>query len=207
MRLRDNIQSLSGKFYDVSITTGHGISSIGVYSNNASDFIKLNISNPGIDPSATQQMIYHSQGSIFGLLNTYPLSVPNPIEIYYSKRPKKTIDYTFIQLNPQDGVSGYPWGLGGFRICDNDSIYFFDSQRSQISIAKITGDQFDYRLGESLVRLNARTYNNETQIKFHDFPSRGAFNHTFGERPSSTVFYKIKNEETVAKSGSFVNKT
>ena len=207
MRLRDRFISELDAFYDINIITSQGFSSSGTYTNNPADFVKIDILNPSIPLGSNQDLIYHSQGAVFGLINSYPLSVPNPLKIYYSKRDIEIPNYTFLQLNPQSGQSGYSWEAGGFNVSNNDSIYFFDNQRSLLTSAKINSNEFKYNLGESLVRLNARTYNKENKILLHDFPSRGSFNRYYGEREKGTVFYDVKQNNTLVKSGSFVNKT
>lgn len=207
MRLRDRISSNGNAFYDISITTPEGINSSKVYSNDPNDFAKVNVLNPSIPRGSNQDMFYHSQGQIFGLINSSPLSVSNPVEIYYSKTAIESAQYSFLQLMPQSGQSGYTWGAGGFKISLNDSIYFFDSQRKPIASSPLTDNRFDYNLGESLLRLNGRTYNREGKIIFHDFPAQGTFTNFYGEREKGTIYYKLKQGNLTVKTGSFVNKT
>lgn len=207
MRVRDRVVSELDAFYDINITTPQGFSSSRTYTNNPGDFVKVDVLNPSIPVGSNQDLIYHSQGVVFGLINSYPLSVPNPLKIYYSKRDKEITSYTFLQLNPQSGQSGYAWEAGGFNVCTNDSIYFFDNQRLPLASARINSNEFKYNLGESLVRLNARTYNKENKILLHDFPARGSFNRYYGEREKGTIFYDVKQNNIIVESGSFANKT
>lgn len=207
MRLRDRISSKGNAFYDIDITTPEGIIASKEYSNNPNDFAKINIFNPSIVKGSSQNMYYHSQGQIFGLINNSPITVANPVEIFHSKTDESSIDYSFIQLIPQSGQSGYTWGTGGFRVSSDDSIYFFDSQRQRLSSAPLANNQFDYNLGESLTRMNARTYNRENKIILHDFPAQGTFINFFGEREKGTVYFKLKQGSLTVKSGSFVNRT
>ncbi|HEX5168616.1 MAG TPA: S8 family serine peptidase, partial [Cyclobacteriaceae bacterium] len=207
MRLRDKIPSKGNAFYDINITTPEGINASKVYSNNPGDFAKIDVLNPSLAKGSTQDLFYHSQGQVFGLINSYPVSVSNPVEIFYSKRDRSFPNFSFMQLNPQDGQSGYSWEAGGFTICNNDSIYFFDSQRQQLASSTLSDNHFEYNLGNSLLRLNARTYNREDKIVMHDFPSQGSFNNFFGERTKGTVYYKLRQDNITVKSGSFINRT
>jgi hypothetical protein len=115
--------------------------------------------------------------------------------------------YSYVQFTPQASQSGYSWETGGFNVSNNDSIYFFDSQRQLLTSEKVENNNYQYVLGKSLLRMNARTYNRSNQVIFHDFPSLGSFNHQRGERNKGTVYYKLTQDAVVVKSGSFVNRT
>jgi hypothetical protein len=197
------------EYYDISASTPHGINESKDYSNDYQNFTTIAFDNPSITDQDDQQMVYHMQAgypwTYFTTWNTYPYIVPDRLTIFHSQNDASSLLMGNIaQFRSLPDQPGYRWETALWNVIKGDSLNFFKATNEKI--ATIKTDDFDYKLGKSLLKYNLSSNNTDTKIVVSDAPGRGAFNRHYGERESGTISYQLYSGETILKKGTFKNR-
>lgn len=195
---------VNGKYYDISASTGWGISSGGTYSNSPNTFSKITFKNPSVQIGESQMTTAFIKYGVPGFWTTawnpYPLELPAVFDFYQTQRsPASGYLGIFFSFAPLPNKSGYTWETYDIRAEEGDQISFYQHiDRKALTVHK---KQLVYPLGKTIPLFNMTPGHTDASISYETFLRRGAFNHAYGERESGTIAYHLHQSGATIKKG------
>lgn len=190
-------------YYEVSASTGTGITNNMDCTNSPDKFTALNITNPSAGNSHGLQ--FSMMGGGFTMWNSFPIPAANPFKLLSAQLPPDVqLNAAFARFVPIDDEPGYTWETGVWKSMTDNQLVFQDRLAQQI-LAQHTTNSFDYKLGETLPRFAGPMVNSAVRIGIMDIFFNGVIKRYYGERERGTVHYKIFDDNVIIHQGNFVN--
>jgi subtilisin family serine protease len=184
--------SLDGEFYEVFGSTGYGFNQSMAVKNIPSDYSEVKLITPGVTAGSYQNVTYYTKNGLpwfyMNSWNSYPWPLRSPITFYQSPSDRHVNILGSMELAPFGESSGYKWTAPYMKPVD-EKIIFYNHFNNEIDSTGSTS--LELELGKSVISFNAFVYNYGTSMFLYDFPAKGLFRRSRGEREDGNVAYKI----------------
>jgi subtilisin family serine protease len=202
MKIVDSELSDPEPHYDITLTTGVGISDSQELTNDSDEFSNLTFVNPSLSANQTQGVTFVMRlGGGWSMFNNEPDPVGNPLTVLTSRhQPTQSVLGTFLRFTHDTEVG---WETAVWDAVDDNTIHVKNFWGSDITIFDTT--DYEFTFGKTIPRYNASLSTYGDILYLGDFPQVGYFNRYHGERELGEMSYELLHENSVVRSGTSMN--